>query len=297
MKSNFFEQYVYLCDTFFISEKTKITNQEIKAEELITPYRIDFMVKLLWLESMDGKYDRERARCLYEAHLLAFSNYLVVEPGQPEKKGLDCYYDSFHRIYSAMSEMEHELVKLGNPIPVDGKGMAMDGAHRISTAIHFKKKIEIYQVDKIISNQYDFLFFRKRCLEEKYIIEMVEKYLSMRVCRLYRIEKDKVSRRQIKKIYKFCAPVYMKKMKTGDYMVLVDCLWIETYRKREVTEQLLGDSYMEEKEEIIGWIEENKAALCAQGRWFQYRKAWKKYTGIGSIYLKVGIKRLIGRTN
>ena len=264
---------------------------------MISPYRLDFMAKLLWLEALNGKYDKQRAKCLYEAHLLAFSNYLLVEPGQPDKKGLHCYYNSFREIHSVIQEMENELVELGDPIPVDGKRMAMDGAHRISTAIYFKKNIEVYEVDKIIPNQYDFLFFRKRCLREKYLLEMVEKYISVRVCRLYRIESDKARGSLLKKIYKLCAPVYMKKMETGEYAVLIDCLWIEENERRQTMKQLLGDSFMEGKEKIAGWIEENRAALCAQTRWFNYRKNWKKCSGKLFGYLKAKIKWLIRKPN
>lgn len=297
MQSDFFEQYPYLCDTFFISKKTKITKQEIDAEELISPYRFDFMAKLLWLDSIHGKYDRHSAQSLYEAHLLAFSNYLVVEPGQSEKKGLDCYYTTFQNIHSAVSEMNDQIIRIGNPIPVDGKNMPLDGAHRISTALYFNKRVEIYRVDKMIHNKYDFLFFRKRCLHEKYLLEMVEKYISMHICRLYCIQKTQSSRSKMKKVYNQCAPVYIKKMKSGEWIVILDGIWSEKNGGYETAEQLLGNRFIEGQKEIASWIEKNRVEISAQKRWYKYSEKWKVFFGKFLVCLKRAIKRLLRKPN
>ena len=72
MKEDFFKQYPYLCDIFFINKNTRIEQNEVAAKELISPYRLDFMAKLLWIEAFEGRFDKTDADKLYEAHLQAF---------------------------------------------------------------------------------------------------------------------------------------------------------------------------------------------------------------------------------
>ena len=68
MKDDFFKQYPYLCSTFSINKNTKIERKTVEAGELISPDRLDFMAKLLWIEAFEGRGDKAEADKLYEAH-------------------------------------------------------------------------------------------------------------------------------------------------------------------------------------------------------------------------------------
>ncbi len=295
MKDSFFEQYPYLCDTFFIKKNIRIEEKEVAAEELISPYRLDIMAKLLWIDASEGKFDKTDADKLYEAHLWAFSNGMMIEPGQSEKRGLDSYCTTFSGICSKVRETQNELVEIGNPIPVDGKYMAMDGAHRISAAIYYKRRLPIYRVYKVIPNKYDYRFFQRRYLAEEYILMMVEKYVLMRNCRLYIIEKSKISRDLRKQIYREYAPVYMKKVSSGELLLLIDCDWMKTCGKSDSLYKCLGDCYVEGKNEISRELAAWKAKLLIHERGYACKKRLGILRGMCWNRFKICVKRLMGR--
>ena len=272
MKDDFFKQYPYLCSTFSINTNTKIQRKTVEAGELISPYRLDFMAKLLWIEAFEGRGDKAEADKLYEAHLQAFSSGTMAEPGKPEKKGLNRYYDSFSQICSVVRETECETIEYGDPIPVDGKHMAMDGSHRICAAVFYEKKVPIYQVFRAIPNKYDYLFFQNRYLGETDILKMVKKYVSLCECRLFLLDKAYANRRRIKKIYRECAPVYMKRMSSGEVWIILDGIWTNKNGKEARVQQLLGEDYLEGTEEIVNRIREWESQLLFQRRGYAYKK-------------------------
>lgn len=295
MKSEFFRQYPYLCDTFFISKNTKVEQSRVDAKELLSPYRLDFMAKLLWIDALYGKFDKKAAEELYRAHLLAFSHQSMTEPGQPEKKGFQSYCDRFYKICAAAEASKGAVLELGNPIPIDGKDMAMDGAHRISAAVYYEKKVPVYLVAKKIPNQYDYRFFRKRYLSEKYLLEMAEKYVSMRECRLYLLNRSQKRKLRGKRMDKECQPVYRKKLPQGGELLLVDVCWIEKYKNPRRVWKLLGEDYIEGEEAILEKLKEKKAVLLQM----EIGYAWKKRIGmrLGAYQnqLRVEIKRRMGK--
>ena len=295
MKDDFFKQYPYLCSTFSINKNTKIERKTVEAGELISPYRLDFMAKLLWIEAFEGRGDKAEADKLYEAHLQAFSSGTMVEPGKPEKKGLNRYYDSFSKICSVVRETECETIEYGDPIPVDGKYMAMDGSHRICAAVFYEKKVPIYQVFRAIPNKYDYLFFQNRYLGETDILKMVKKYVSLCECRLFLLDKAYANRRRIKKIYRECAPVYMRKIKSCECFVIIDRNWIERYTNPWVTEELLGTQFVEGTEAILECISDREAELLKRDSLYEYRKKWGMFCKKHLEFFKRRIKQLLGK--
>ena len=295
MCADFFRQYPYLCDTFSISYKTRVELDEVDARELLSPYRIDFMAKLLWIEAIYGTYDRDKAEKIYKEHLLAFSNHLMTEPGQPEKKGFESYLDRFRSICMVAAATAEDRLEIGNPIPVDSKNMAMDGAHRISAAVYYQKRVQVYRVAKEIPNRYDYHFFRKRYLEEKYLLEMVEKYVTLRPCRLYLLQSGELKRSLRKSVVKECAPVYMKKMRSKEVWIILDLTWLEKNGKTGRAEELLGTSYLEGAQIILLCMKARRKDLLMQERGYWYKKRLGIFCGMCRAYLKVLVKGLLGR--
>ena len=294
MCADFFRQYPYLCDTFSISYKTRVELDAVDAGELLSPYRIDFMAKLLWIEACHGTYDRVEAEKIYKAHLLAFSNHLMTEPGQPGKKGFDSYCDRFRSICTAASTAG-DLLEIGDPIPVDSKNMAMDGAHRISAAVYYQKRVPVYRVAKEIPNRYDYHFFRKRYLEENYLLEMVEKYVTLRPCRLYLFQRGELKSSLRKRVVKECAPVYMKKMWSKEVWIILDITWLENNGKIRRAEELLGNHYLEGTQNILLCMNARRRDLLMQERGYLYKKRLGIYCGMCWAYFKVLGTRLLGR--
>lgn len=294
MRDDFFKQYPYLCDTFHINSDTTIEEGEIEALDLFSPYRLDFMAKLLQMDAADGNYEQSLADKLYEEHLLAFSSWLA-EPGQPEKKGIDSYLHAFEEICANIKNTEKTLINIGDPIPIDGKHMAMDGSHRICAAAYYGKKVPVYQVHKEIPNKYDFLFFRNRHLDEAYILELIKKYVSMRECRLYLFHEGKGYSKLRKRIYKKCAPVYMKRVSSGEVYIIIDRSWMKQYGNENMAEELLGTHFIDGAKAILNCLESEETKLAKQGRLYKhrkrfdirYRKCWE--------YMKRSMKQLLGK--
>ena len=187
------------------------------------------------------------------------------------------------------------MVEIGDPIPVDGKHMAMDGAHRISAAIYYKKRLSIYQVYKIIPNKYDYRFFQRKYLDEEYILTMVEKYTSMRNCRLYIFEKGKIRRKFCKQIYRESAPVYMKKVSSGELLLLIDCDWVKKYGNPDWIYKCLGNNYVEGECKIDRELENWKEKLLIHERGYSYKKRLGLLWGRCWNRFKVFAKKLLGR--
>ncbi|MFW5650785.1 MAG: lipopolysaccharide biosynthesis protein [Acetivibrio ethanolgignens] len=292
-----FEQYPYLCATFRLKKSMKIRRKEVSAESLISPYRLDLMAKLLLLTAKNGTYDRKRADDLYKKHLEAFSNRLMIESGQNEKRGLQKYLDTFEQIASTTREDSNTLVQLGNPIPVDAKYMAMDGAHRISTAIFYEKRLLVYLFDKKLPNKYDFLFFRKRFLAETYIIEMAKKYVDMRKCCLYTLPAGILEDKEFRKIYDEYAPVYMKKLNSGKIIMLLDCQWIKEHGEGSKIEELQKYAVwrIDSGKEIIKYLEDKEAELIWQNWLEKLYYRFGPFFQTGRACVRRGIKIIFRR--
>lgn len=295
MSADFFIQYPYLCDTFFISRKTKVVLDEVDAGELISPYRMDLMAKLLWILACHGAYDRQEAERIYEDHLLAFSHHRMREWGQQEKCGIEQYRDTFQSICTAVRETKSSRIQVGYPIPVDGKQMAMDGAHRISAAIYYHKRVPIYRVSKVIPNKYDYHFFRKRYMEEGYLLRMVEKYVTLRTCRLYMFRNRELNKILGTQIDRECAPVYVKKIRAGETWILLDEEWLERNGKVRQAEKLLGNRFLRGTEVILQTINERRSDLLMQGCGYTCRKKIGVFCGRHWDGVKILVKRLLGR--
>ncbi len=262
-RNPFFDEYPYLCSCFHIKRNTKVEQREADAKELISPYRLDFMSKILLLEAMNGSYDIKKAEHLYERHLYAFSSGIMIEPGQKEKSGIQSYLDAFSQIEKSTKKEEALAARLGAPVPVDAKLMAMDGAHRICSAIYYHKWIPVYFLNRTVPNKYDYLFFRRRFLEEKLILEMVRKYVKMKECCLYLLPKS-ISGHSLRKIYKTYAPVYMKKMNSKEVVLLLDLPYIRRLGADSGAERLNKYVMVDSSQKIIGYLLENEANLVKQ---------------------------------
>ena len=226
MYQEFQEKYPYLCEINSINDETEIEEEVIDAVMLISPWRLDFMAKLILADGYFHLYDEKKAMLLYKKHLLAFSDGILIEKGQSEKRGLKKYCSVYYQILDLVKEKKSVLIDDWPSIPVDHNYLALDGAHRISAAIYFEKKVRLYHINFVAPEygRYDASFFRKQCLDETYILEMVYRYIQMRKCELL-VVKD-MKKEGIQQIYEQYAPVYIKDWKQS-HIVIIDTEWIE----------------------------------------------------------------------
>ena len=212
MYQDFHKQYPYLCEINGFNESTVIREEEIEARKLIHPCRLDFMAKLLYLDGMEDEIENP-GKDIYEKHLIAFSDGRMIEKGQEGKKGLQKYMDTFRSLWESVSKYEGEILDIWPSVPVDSGYLAVDGAHRVSCAIKAQKKIRVYYIHFEAPEycRYNFLYCRKKYLDEHYILEMVKKYCSIRQTSL--IVSSEADNKIWEKIYHSYTPVYMNRVK------------------------------------------------------------------------------------
>ena len=123
---------------------------------------------------------------------------------------------------------------------------------------------------------------------------MVETYVSMRNCRLYMFEK-KMDRGFCRRVYKECAPVYMKKVISGELLLVVDCGWIEKSGKAAQLDSWLGDHYVKETDAILGELAAWREKLLIHENGYACKKRMGTLGGRCWNRFRTCVKRLLGR--
>ena len=264
MYQEFQKNYPYLCEINSINDETEIKEEVVDAAMLISPWRLDFMAKLILADGYFRLYDEKKAMLLYKKHLLAFSDGILIEKGQSEKRGLKKYCSVYFHILDLVKEKESLLVEDWPNIPVDSNYLPLDGAHRISAAIYFGKQVKLYHIDFVAPEygRYDYSFFRNQCLDEVYILEMVYRYIQIRKCELYIV--NDMREKDIQRIYEQYAPVYIKDWKQS-YVIVVDSEWTEIRnanckRKSKISPQL----HLADKKQMMEFLQGIESELLKE---------------------------------
>ncbi len=265
MNKLFKEQYTYLASTMTENNYKTVTKLHISPKDLVTPARLDFMAKLIYLDSLNGHYEPYHSYEIYKSHLLAFGGRRIKEPGNPNKDSIEKYIDVFQALNKTAGSKDKDRIWCEhNPIPVDASFIAMDGAHRISCALKSKEIIAIYYLkDYYFPYRYDYLFFRYRLLHESMILEMVKKYADMKSLTLFQVNTEKSLKIPfilscIKYRHAFL-PVYMLKTSSKSFIIITDNTHISpNYVTTYLNEQLSKKSkvnIIKSQEEIIHSLE------------------------------------------
>lgn len=176
----------------------------ICARELIVPNRLDLMAKMTYIEARITGCNLIWAKDLYRAHIEAFSGGSFTEPGQPNKNSIEAYMNTFDELIDVIGKdgVNEEM----SCIPVDVAGQIIDGAHRTSIAAYYNQKIPCIFDGQLAKNKFNYAFFKRQYLEQKYIDYMVTKYVE---------EKGE-------NCYVIC--LYPKAMRDANAVRKVDCL-------------------------------------------------------------------------
>ena len=129
----------------------------IKASKLLIYARFDLAFKLLYLEMKDK--DVDFAKEIYAEHIRAFSLGKFTEPGNKEKNSLYKFEEEFHNIFKDIENNGFDNSK--TLIPLSSDNCALNGAHRISSAIYLKKEVDCVSIDRK-SDIYDYKYFYNR---------------------------------------------------------------------------------------------------------------------------------------
>lgn len=172
---NLISDYVYQYNG--ITEDTPYEIEEMNAEQLILPERIDLAIKYYFIQCKEENKNFNFATELYKQHIDAFSDGIYREPGNMEKDTFQKYMDSFCELIEEFkTNGYHSDISL---IPVGKDNVLLDGAHRVACAAYFRQKVKVIRFHHI-SVCYDYQFFRKRLLEEKHLVIAVHKYCELK---------------------------------------------------------------------------------------------------------------------
>ena len=124
---------------------------------LFSAHRFDFAAKSLYLRFLTNHIDSDWGRQVYCLHLAIWNGF---SERFPPKKGEADFLDAFHRIVEGAQNLAQE----GFPsiIPLTRDGVPLNGAHRITTSLHFGKKVACVRTE-IPSTQcnWNYRYFRR----------------------------------------------------------------------------------------------------------------------------------------
>ena len=140
--------------------------------ELLTNVRFDLGFKLVYIELKDK--NRKFAEEIYKAHIKAFTLGSFKEPGNISKNSFIKYTKDFENIINDIYLNGFDQTK--SLIPLSKNGSIANGAHRLSAAIYYEKKVDTVRLST--ENQiYYFSFFKKRNVKESYIDFAASKFI------------------------------------------------------------------------------------------------------------------------
>ena len=160
----------YLKEYYKLDRNTSYEVKEVDPQMLLIPERLDLAAKLSYIQSKVEKKNEVLAVKLYDAHIAAFQDGIIIESGNEKKAGMEKYHKSLEHLIQDFIEERFDKERYW--IPVDKRGVLLDGAHRVACAIYFKKPIKIIQFHEINGYDYDFYYFKKRALELEYLAYM-----------------------------------------------------------------------------------------------------------------------------
>lgn len=227
----------YLKKYYHLDEKYEYETEYLDPVRLLRPERIDLGAKLYYIHSKVTGQNERLARCLYAKHIMAFQDGIVQEAGNPEKKGMEKYFQDLDNLILIFSKKQYDPEK--SWIPVDYKGNLLDGAHRVACAIYFKQKIKIVKLHTVKAYLFDYRFFLVRGLEREYLKLMAATFAEFH--KGVTIVKDPgvisgiplyYEKRGKKKVYLFCGQ-HQTKSKLEEINNVLDIAEIEKRGKIE----------------------------------------------------------------
>lgn len=148
----------------------------IKAENLICPERFDLISKIKYVENKVQGLELNFIKEYYLKTIEAFTEGTFIEDGTELKKSADDYLQIFDELIYDIKDNGVDPQR--SLIPVNYDGILDNGAHRTAIAIYFKQNIPITYVKNEIN--FNYLFFRKRLLDEKILDWTATEYCKLK---------------------------------------------------------------------------------------------------------------------
>ena len=130
---------------------------KINASDLLVWNRFDLAFKLFYLDNK--KQNMELARKIYIEDIKAQTVGKFEEKGSKDKSSIEKYIEIFTETYNNIDKIGFDDSK--TVIPLSSNGSIINGAHRISSAIHLNKEVSCVHLDlPIMTCDYKYFFER-----------------------------------------------------------------------------------------------------------------------------------------
>lgn len=156
----------YPVEEFIKKSILKNTISEVDPIELLTPNRFDIAIKFLYLKTLI--HNPKIAKEIYKRHLEIFGNGKYMEYGNSYKNSENAFIKEFQKLDKSIKN--NGFIKAKSLIPLSKNNSAINGAHRIASAIFHKKKIFSIQTT-LNDHNYDFKFFKNKFFPKKFLYE------------------------------------------------------------------------------------------------------------------------------
>ena len=158
-------------------DKKMVKLRRVNPLTLITANRFDVMAKLLYLDFFHNNVSDNFGRSMYLAHIKLINGY--VEKGSANnaiKVGADDFISSFNSVHKSIKVN----FKPTYAIPLAANKSISDGAHRLASALYWKKWVFTF-LAKGKEYQFDYAFFVKNNFPEIYLDLMALKYADLKM--------------------------------------------------------------------------------------------------------------------
>lgn len=164
-----------LIKTWHITEDTPCSIEEVDANSLLTPQRIDLAAKLAYIEARESGVGIDFAKELYVKHIEAFSQGTFTEPGDDQKTSIDAFFSVFDALIDEIRTSGFNDSR--SLVPVGANNVILDGAHRTACAIYFRKPLKIIRFQEF-SVDFGYEYFQSRRLSKELLGYMANIYTS-----------------------------------------------------------------------------------------------------------------------
>lgn len=176
-------------EVYHIDNNTSYSIEEVDARTLISPYRLDIIMKLYYVNCKENGLDMTYATDLFKKQVYSVTAFTNKENGQGYKNSQDAFETEFCNILSSIKKDGFDNNR--SLIPVSNDNVVLDGAHRLACAIYYGIKVTVIRFPHISIKsgvspcRYDYNYFREFLLDNKYIELSVREYIKWSTKNLY----------------------------------------------------------------------------------------------------------------
>lgn len=165
----------YIAKAYNLEMNGDYCTEWVSPLELLTENRFDIIAKYIYIENKMS--DCKHGKKLYLDHIRAMTKNSFIEAGNVRKNSAEAFCNAFDELILDIGT--HGYREEYIPIPVDENMNILDGSHRTATCLYYNCPIKIVKLPVKLSTGYDYKYFRKNGLNEKYLDEMILRYIEL----------------------------------------------------------------------------------------------------------------------